>query len=131
MPDRSRAIATWSAAVFACVATLAGFAQHIRWLFIPAIICVAAALLILVSAGIPDLLSWFQDRTSRQAASALEIIVKRRFDVDWENSRPRLAGAEIIVQNNSTDDVTATEITLKPVEFSGPAKSLPGNSGGV
>ena len=126
MPDRSRAIATWSAAVFACVATMAGFAQHIRWLFIPAIIVAAAALLILVSAGIPDLLSWSRDRTSRQETSALEITVKRRFDVDWENSRSSLAEAELIVQNNSASDVTVTKIALKPVGFSGPTKLVGG-----
>jgi hypothetical protein len=59
--------------------------------------------------------------------AGVEIIVRRRFAVDWENGRPRLVGAQAIVANNSTVDIIVTKVGLKPVGFPGPSKLVSGN----
>ena len=58
----------------------------------------------------------------QEAVPDLEIMVQRRFALDYENKSARLVRAEIIAQNRSSTGVTVTKIGVKPVEFDGPAK---------
>jgi hypothetical protein len=69
MRERSGAVVAWSAGVCAGAAALAGFAQHIRWLFIVAIVVTVVALVILVVAGAPDLVAWLRERVDGLATS--------------------------------------------------------------
>jgi hypothetical protein len=121
-----KAVVAWSAAVCASAGVLAGFAQHVQWLIITAIVVAVSALVILLVAGVPDLLAWLRIQTGRAPARKLEIMVRRRFAMDWENSRSQLIKAEVVLANNSTTDVTITNITLRPVGFSGPTKLIGG-----
>ena len=59
--------------------------------------------------------------------AGVEIIVRRRFAMDWVNGRPCLVGAQAIVANNSTADITVTKVGLKPIGFPGPSKLVSGN----
>lgn len=61
------------------------------------------------------------------APAGVEVIVRRRFAVDWGNGLPRLVGAQALVANNSAASVTVTKIGLKPVGFPGPSKLISGN----
>jgi hypothetical protein len=127
MPERSSAVVTWSAAVCAGAAALAGFAQHVRWVFTAAIVIAVAALATLLVAGIPDFLGWLHERVGRESTVELEIIVKRQFAVDYENSSIRLVRVNFILQNNSAGAINVTKIILKPFGFPGPAKLVGGN----
>jgi hypothetical protein len=60
--------------------------------------------------------------------TGVEIIVRRRFAMDWENGRPCLVGAQAIVANNSTADIFVTKVGLKPAGFPGPSKLVSGNA---
>lgn len=95
-------------------------------MFVVAIVIAVAALAILLVAGVPDLFDWVHERTGRAPTLGLEIIVRRRFAIDWENSRTHLVGADLIVPNNSTVNVTITQIGLRPVDFPGPTKLVGG-----
>jgi hypothetical protein len=58
----------------------------------------------------------------REAVPDLEIIVQRRFALDYENKSARFVRAEVIAQNKSSADVTVTKLGVKPVEIAGPTK---------
>lgn len=127
MSERSNAVVTWSAAVCVGAAALAGFSQHIEWLFTSAIVIAVAGLAMLLIAGIPDFLAWLQERAGHEPAMGLEIIVKRHFAVNYENSSIRLIRVELIVQNNSGTAINVTKIALQPFGFPAPAKLIGGN----
>lgn len=121
-----REVVAWSAAVCASAVALAGFTQRLRWLFVAAIVIAVAALAILLVAGVPDLFAWLRTQVGGTPTQGPEIMVRRRFAMDWENSRSALADVEVVLANNSTVDVTITKIGLKPIGFSGPTKLVGG-----
>lgn len=110
----------------AAAGVVAGFAQHVLWLFIVAVVVGTAAFLILLVAGVPDLVYWIRAQIDRQKAQDLEVIVRRRFVVDWDNRCIRLVEAEAIVQNNSLADIAPSRMVLKPANFRGDAKQVGG-----
>ena len=71
------------------------------------------------SPGSPGLIGWPRERTGQGPAMSVEIIVRRRFSMDWESGHPRLAGAEVTIANNSATDIILTKLALKPVGFPG------------
>jgi hypothetical protein len=62
MAEHRRAVQVWSGTVCVAAAALAGFLQHLRWLFILAVAIGALAFVILAASGVPDLLGWVKQQ---------------------------------------------------------------------
>jgi hypothetical protein len=75
----------------------------------------------------PDTTAGLHEPSGGVPPAGVEVIVRRRFAMDWENGYPRLAGAQAIVANNSAASVILTKVGLKPVGFPGPSKLISGN----
>jgi hypothetical protein len=58
----------------------------------------------------------------REAVPDLEIIVHRRFALDYKNLSARFERAEVIAQNKSSVDVTVTRIGVRSLDYDAPAK---------
>jgi hypothetical protein len=123
--DRSRAVAAWSVGVCAGAAALTVFIR-IQWLLYVVIVIAFTSFVLSMAAGLPDLLAFTRARMGH-GANALEVIVRRQFETDWENDRGCFTGAQVIAQNNSSADVLVTKLGLTPVGFSAPTKLLGAN----
>ena len=75
----------------------------------------------------PDTTAGLHEPSGGVPPAGVEVIVRRRFAMDWEKGYPRLAGAQAIVANNSAASVIVTKVGLKPVGFPGPSKLISGN----
>jgi hypothetical protein len=75
-----------------------------------------------------DLIAGFHKGPGCAPTMGVEIIMRRRFVMDWESKRPRLADAEGIMANNSMADIIINKVGLKPVGFPGPAKLVSGKA---
>ena len=84
MSDHRRAVAVWASAVCVGAAALAGFLQHLRWLFIPAVAIGGLAFLILLVSGMPDLLGWLREH--RDEAIRLRTIPGPAFTDRWRQT---------------------------------------------
>jgi hypothetical protein len=62
MQERQRAVVGWSGALAAVCLAIVAVTQHVPWLLIPAIVLAVLAFVILLVAGLPDLVGWVRDR---------------------------------------------------------------------
>lgn len=91
MSDHRRAVAVWASAVCVGAAALARFLQHLRWLFLPAVVIGGLTLLILLVRGMRDLLVWpreHRDESVRLRLFPGPAFTERRWHAAIEPSHP-------------------------------------------